>query len=438
MTAPYTSRVPAVTADLDELLTAGAFFDDPYPVYAALRDADPVHWCAPWDAWVVTSHAAVAEVMRNPTDFSSAGYELAMLDSIDRARPGACPSLVAHYSTDVLSITDPPVHTRLRRLLVTSFTPRVVERLRPRVGELIVQLLDALPASRPDGLPGALPDGLPDAVPDARGVDILAAFAYPLPALVIGELLGVPRDEQHLFTGWSADIVAFVGTGAPDVERMERAERSMSAFRDYLRPLIAQRRAASADDLLGCLARPAQDADQLSDDELIATCVTLLFAGHETTANLIGNGMLALLRHPDQLARLRAEPALAGNAVEELLRYDSPVQRNRRRAARDVELDGRHIHAGQRVLAFLGAANRDPATIPEPDRLDITRTESRHLAFGLGIHYCVGAALSRLEAPIAITALLARFPGFRLAAAPIRWKPNIAFRGLEGLHVTLD
>jgi cytochrome P450 len=406
-----------MTVLLDELLTSPSFFDDPYRAYAALREVEPVYWCAPWDAWVITSHEACAEVLRQPLDYSSSGYELAMLEAIQQARPDACPSLIAHYSTEVLTITDPPAHTRLRRLLVTAFTPRVVARLRDRIGSIVGELLDALPA-----------EGY---------VDILAAFAYPLPALVIGELLGVPHDEQHLFMRWSADIVSFVGSGTTDVDRLERAERSMSAFRDYLRPLVASRRATPTDDLLGSLARPSDGVDRMSDDELIATAVTLLFAGHETTANLIGNGLLALLRNPAQLARLRAEPALAERAVEELLRYDSPVQRNRRRAARDLELHGQSIRLDQRVLAFLGAANRDPAVFPEPDRLDIGRDEIRHMAFGHGIHYCVGAALSRLEAPIAINTLLARFPGIRLADVAIGWRPNIAFRGLQRLMVHL-
>jgi len=407
--------------DLDALLVAPTFFDDPYPAYAALREADPVHWCEPWRAWVVTSHAANIEVMRRPDAFSSAGYELAVLELIERARPGAAPSLVAHYSTQVLSITDPPVHTRLRRLLVSSFTPRVVDRLRPRVTELVDELLDALD----DAASGP--------------VDVLSRFAYPLPALVIGELLGVPREDQHRFTGWSADIVSFVGTGAvADPERVDRAERSMAEFRSYLAPFIASRRAEPTDDLLGLLVAPARDTDRLTDDEVLATCVTLLFAGHETTANLIGNGLVALLRHPQQLDLLRTHPEFAEPAVEELLRFDSPVQRNRRRAADDVELLGRAITRDDRVLAFLGAANRDPAAFADPDRLDIEREPGRHLAFGHGIHYCVGAALSRLEAPIALNALLARYPRLAVADGAVRWMPNIAFRGPREVLVTLS
>ena len=406
------------SAGLDDLLVAPGFTDDPYPAYARLRDSAPVHWCEPWRAWVVTSHAANLEVLRQPDAFSSAGYELAMLEAIEQARPGAAPSLVAHYSTEVVSITDPPAHTRLRRLLVDSFMPRVVAQLRPRVAALVGSLLDDLGG--------------------AGEVDLLGRFAYPLPALVIGELLGMPREDGQRFMGWSADIVAFVGTGAVDVGRVDRAELAMREFRDALRPLIARRRREPSDDLLGRLARPGPGPNGLTDDELIATCVTLLFAGHETTANLIGNGLLALLRHPPQLSRLREQPDLAERAVEELLRFDSPVQRNRRSATRPVELMGERIARGDRVLAFLGAANRDPATFADPDLLDVERAPGRHLAFGHGIHYCVGAALSRLEAPLALTALIERYPRLELAGGAIRWKPNIAFRGLEELRVRLS
>jgi cytochrome P450 len=226
-----------------------------------------------------------------------------------------------------------------------------------------------------------------------------------------------------------------VGTGAVDPDRLEAAERSMAEFRGYLGALIGDRRAeAPSEDLLGGLLHPGSDADRLTEEEVIATCVTLLFAGHETTANLIANGLIALLRHPDQLDELRRHPEVGQSAVEELLRFDSSVQRNRRRAARDVTLDGRRIGAGDRVLAFMGAANRDPTAFPDPDRLDIRREPNRHLSFGHGIHYCVGAALSRLEAPLALGAVLTRYPRLRLAA-PVRWKRNIAFRGPEEVRV---
>jgi cytochrome P450 len=399
---------------LDERLTSPGFVQDPYPVYAALRETDPVYWCEPWDAWVVTSHAAVVEVLRRPDAFSSAGSELAALESLDRQRPGSVPSLIAHYRTPIVSTTDPPLHTRLRRRLVSSFTPHVVERLRPRVAELTDRLLVAIEGS--------------------DRVDLLDSLAYPLPALVIAELLGVPVADRAEFLRWSADIVAFVGTGvAAEDDRARCAEQSMRAFRASLLPLIRERRRRPTEDLIGLLVR--EDANELTDPEILATCVTLLFAGHETTANLIGNGLLALLRTPSEARLLASEPSLTERAVEELLRFDSPVQRNRRRAVADVELAGRRIRKGARVLAFLGAANRDPSIFAEPDRLDIRRRPTRHLAFGHGIHYCVGAALSRLEAPIVLTALLQRYPDLALAD-DVQFLPNIAFRGLRRLEVT--
>jgi cytochrome P450 len=259
-----------------------------------------------------------------------------------------------------------------------------------------------------------------------------------LPAIVIAQLLGAPEDGREQFMHWSADLVAFVGSGSPVPERARRADASLRELRAHLEPLIAAAGARPADDLISLLAMPTEDAEPLSEDELVATCVTLLFAGHETTANLIANGLLALLRHPAQLERLRHEPELAESATEELLRYDSPVQRLRRRAREDVELRGKPIRAGDLVMAFNGAANRDPERFAEPDRLDVTRADAGHVAFGYGIHFCVGAALTRLEAPIVINGLLRRFPRLRLASdASFRWKPNITFRGLESLPVQL-
>src|SRR6185503_10255764 len=352
--------------------------------------------------------------LRRVDDFSSAGYELELLGEGGVLGAGRHPALRRHYSTPILSTTDPPVHTRLRRLLVKQFTPGVVESLRRRVEALIGELLDQVH-------PGTT-------------VDLLDRFAYPLPALVIAELLGVRAVDQPRFATWSADIVAFVGTGRIEPGRAARAERSMAEFQAYLEPLIARRRTDPGPDLISLLVVPAPDALEL--DELIGACVTLLFAGHETTANLIGNGLLALLKRPPALEHLRGAPETAGSAVEELLRFDSPVQRNRRRTTRDTELGPRRIRAGDRVLAFIGSANRDETVFDRPDELDLARGPGKHLAFGYGIHYCIGAALSRLEAPLALAAILERFPAIRLApdVRPV-WNPNITFRGLGQLVV---
>ncbi|MFL5953327.1 MAG: cytochrome P450 [Gaiellaceae bacterium] len=408
----------ATQHEIDDELTSLAFFSNPYPTYERLREEAPVHWCESWGQWVVTRFEDVLAVNRDPARFSSAGWERKFISSLPPELQ-ELPHMQRHYGTKVLSMTDPPEHTRLRRLVVRSFTPRVLEALRPGIESLVHELLD-----------------------DMRGkttVDAIADFAYPLPAIVIGRLLGAPDDARDQFMRWSKDIVDFVGTGHADAERALRNEETLREFRAFLEPIIRDRRANPRDDLMSILASPAEDGERLSDDELISTCIVFLFAGHETTANLIGNGLLALLKHPDQLAALRRQPELTATAVEELLRYDSPVQRNRRIATADVELGGGQIGQGDSVLVFMGSANRDPAKFPDPNALDITRSPNQHMAFGHGIHFCVGAALSRIEAPIAIRALLERFPDVRLADGyRENWRHNITFRGLDSLELDLS
>jgi len=403
--------------DLDEELTSLEFFSDPYPTYRRLRAEDPVHWCAPWRQWVITRFDDVLAVNRDPARFSSAGWERKFISELPPELQ-QLPHMQRHYGTKVVSMTDPPEHTRLRRLVVRSFTPRVLEALRPGIESLVHEHLD-----RVQGRPT---------------MDAIADFAYPLPAIVIGRLLGAPDDARDLFMRWSKDIVDFVGTGHADAERALRNEETLREFRAFLEPIIRDRRDNPRDDLMSILASPNEDGERLSDDELVSTCIVFLFAGHETTANLIGNGLLALLKHPEQLAVLREQPELAATAVEELLRYDSPVQRNRRIASVDVELGDRHIRQGDSVMVFMGSANRDPEKFPDPDALDVTRAPNQHMAFGHGIHFCVGAALSRIEAPIAIAALLDRFPRVRLTDGHReQWRPNITFRGLESLELEL-
>jgi cytochrome P450 len=402
---------------LDEQLTSVEFYSDPYATYRRLRAENPVHWCEPWRQWVITRFDDVLAVNRDPARFSSAGWERKFISDLPPELQ-QLPHMQRHYGTKVVSMTDPPEHTRLRRLVVRSFTPRVLEALRPGIESLVREHLD-----RVQGRPT---------------MDAIADFAYPLPAIVIGRLLGAPDDARDLFMRWSKDIVDFVGTGHADAERALRNEETLREFRAFLEPIIRDRRDNPRDDLMSILASPNEHGERLSDDELVSTCIVFLFAGHETTANLIGNGLLALLKHPEQLAVLREQPELAATAVEELLRYDSPVQRNRRIASVDVELGDKHIRQGDSVMVFMGSANRDPEKFPDPDALDVTRAPNQHMAFGHGIHFCVGAALSRIEAPIAIAALLDRFPRVRLADGyREQWRPNITFRGLESLELEL-
>jgi cytochrome P450 len=407
MTTPVT--------DIDELLTSPSFFADPYPVYRRLQEDAPVHFCRSWGQWVVTRHADVEAILKDPQRFSSSGWEARFMGQLPPEVRGELPSLENHYATAVLSNTDPPAHRRLRTMVIKSFTPRVLRSMAPAIESLVDEMLGRLA--------------------HVTETDLVRDFAYPLPAIVIAQLLGAPEEERERYADWSADVVAFVGTGRPDVERARRVDASLREFRAHLEPLLADRRERPRGDLLSQLAGE-HDGEHLTDDELVATCVTMLFAGHETTANLIANGLLTLLRHPDQLALLREEPELMGAAVEELLRFEGPVQRVRRVATQDTEIGGQTIAEGDLVMAFLGAANRDPAVFDDPDRLDLRR-DPKHTAFGHGVHFCVGAGLSRLEAPIALRELLERFPGMRLATDEPAWKQNITFRGLEALPLVL-
>jgi pimeloyl-[acyl-carrier protein] synthase len=387
------------------------FVADPYPFYARLRTEDPVHQ-SPMGLWVLTRYDDVARVLRDPR-FGRKGF-----DELVNARFGTEPDQPG-LATSML-FRDPPDHTRLRTLVSKAFTPRVIEGLRPHIQQIV--------------------DGLLDRVRDRRAMDLIADLAFPLPVIVISEMLGVPAADRDRFRQWSQDVARSLDAIALPVgpEVIERGNAARRALGDYFRGLIAERRQRPQADLLTGLIAAEEQGDTLSPPELLATCVLLLVAGHETTVNLIGNGMLALLRHPAELRRLRAEPALLPSAVEELLRWDSPVQRTGRIAATDVELGGRLIPKGALVSAVVGAANRDPAHFPEPDRLDLARPDNRHLAFGWGIHFCLGAPLARVEGQIAIGALARRLPGLALATDRPEWRESSALRGLRALPVTFS
>lgn len=403
--------------ELDALLVGPAFIEDPYPAYALLRRHAPVHHSERWGTWLLTRYDDCAAVLRDPRRFSSAGRVATMLEALPVGERAQFEPLAANFAVGMPN-SDPPDHTRVRALVNRAFTPRVAEAMRPRIEAILDDLLAPVAA---------------------RGsVDLVAEVAHPLPARVVLELLGVPQVDRGRFQRWSNDVVAFFGTAGAD---LETARRSLAAFleaRAWLRDAIAERRGRPPEDLLGGLVAASADGGVLSEAEIVATSITLLTAGHETTTTLIAAGILALLRHPDQLARLRERPELAGSAVEELLRYDAPFQQARRRTTVEVEIRGRRIPAGAIVSEMLGAANRDPDRHVDPDRLDITRTGTGHLAFGVGIHFCVGAALARLEASIAIPAILDRLPGLRVAGQGVAWRPNTTFRGLSRLELAFE
>ena len=384
------------------------FLADPYPTYHRLRDEDPVHH-SPLDFWVLTRYEDVVAVLRDPRFIKEP------LVSVVAARFGVTvPPGVGLSMLD----RDPPDHTRLRSLVSKAFTPRVVEGLRPRIQKIVDDLITRAEA--------------------VGRMDLIEEFAYPIPVNVICEMLGVPIGDHERFKGWSLDIARGLDSVwlPPESEIPKRSGAARHAIGDYMRGLIAERRASPRGDLLSALIAAEEAGDKLSEDELIATCILLLIAGHETTVNLIGNGTLALLRHPEELRRLRETPGLITSAVEELLRYDGPVQRTARITSTEVTIGGRTIGKGEMVMPFIGAADRDPSQFSDPDRLDLGRTDNRHIAFGWGIHFCLGAPLARVEGQIAIDTLVRRLPRLTLVDDEPEHRQSLTLRGLKALPVT--
>ena len=385
------------------------FHANPYPFYHALREKDPVHQ-SPMGFWVLTRYDDVVMSLRDPRF----------------GRDGFAPLLEANYGPEggegnlprSMLMRDPPDHTRLRTLVNKAFTPRVVEGMRSHIQSIVDRLLDR--------------------VQGTRTMDVIADLAYPLPVTVICEMLGVPLEDHEAIRGWSSDIARSLDAigllADPDV--VKRGGDARRALGEYFRRLLPERRRNPQADLLSLLIAAEEQGDRLNEGELLAMCMLLFIAGHETTVNLIGNGLLALLDHPDQLEKLRDAPALIPVAVEELLRYDSPVQRTARITNADVEIQGRQIPTGSMVVAAIGAANRDPSHFVDPDRLDIARADNRHVAFGFGIHFCIGAPLARVEGQIALATLLRRMPTITLQTTTPDWRESSTLRGLKTLPVS--
>jgi cytochrome P450 len=377
---------------------------DPWPFYARLREADPVHRRPDGD-WILTRYADCQGVLADPRCSSNPAHE---------SRPSEG-SPARQEGSNLLLFLDPPDHTRLRRLVSKAFTPRRVEELRPRIANLVDALLDEV-------------DGEPT-------FNLLEALAFPLPVIVICELMGVPAEDRGNLKDWSTAASRLLD---PDVEgeTLELGLLSAMGLAGYFDALFEERRRAPQDDLVSGLVAAEEEGDRLTADELRAITVLLFIAGHETTMNLIGNGTYALLQHPDQLALVRDDPEMARSAVEELLRYDGPVHVTARVPTEDIDVGGTPIAAGERMVVALGAANRDPAQYPDPDRLDVTREDNRHLTFSHGIHFCLGASLARVEGQVAIPRLLQRFPDLALAAEPT-YREHLVLRGLTELQVAI-
>ena len=387
---------------------------DPFPLYARLQDEDPVHWSPALRAWVLTRYDDVRQMMLSDTM------------SPDRLRPfyaqlqGERRELLAEvmrYMSLWMVFRDPPEHTRLRRLVGTVFNLKALESLDGAVTRVVDHLLDALPTD--------------------RAIDWAHDVAMPLPAFVIMDMLKIPYAAYPELKQASDELRAFIGGARADGNRYSRARNGAERLANFFRALIAERRAAPGDDFVSRMIAARDDEGRLSEDELVATCMLVLFAGHETTTHLLGNAVHALLDHPDQLQRLRSDPALIDSAVEEFLRYDGPSNAIARVVKVNHEIEGRQLKAGDRVFGFANAANRDPRAFAEPQGLDLGRSPNRHLTFGFGLHFCMGAPLARLEAKRCIGRLVERFPRIERAAGSPDWIDALAMRGVATLPVQL-
>ena len=387
---------------------------DPFPAFRRLRAEDPVHWSPRLGGWVLTTYDDVKAVIHGGLYSAD---RLTPFFEHQKRKTGVPLGQVAAYLNRWMVFHDPPDHTRLRGLVNRAFTTRVVRKMRPRIQAIVDDLLDAAAAK--------------------GRIDVIADFAYPLPASVIMHMLGVPRDDIDDVKAWSEGITLFIGTAQATPDKYARAEQGTRAMADYFRGIVAERRRQPENDLISALIKAREEDQALTDDEIIGNCILLLYAGHETTTNLIGNGLLALLRHPGEWGRLKNDPGLVESTVEECLRYDGPSSATVRVATADHDLRGTPIETGQRVFAMLNAANRDPDHFDDAEGFDIGRDPNPHLTFGYGIHFCLGAPLARLETQVAFTELARRFPDMALEFDDPTWFDALVLRGLEALPVDL-
>ena len=377
---------------------------DPYPTYATLREKDPVHRSRLMNAWLFSRHGDIDMILRDHQRFGNDPRK----GTLNRRQRKSLPA----EEDFTMLFLDPPDHKRLRALVNKAFTPKAVNALETHIRSLLRGLLDD--------------------IDDPAGFDLMQAVAQPLPVIVIAEMLGVPPEERARFKVWS-DHRARVLEPMIDAREREVAEAANRSLNDYFMPIIKERRQAPKDDIVSALAQAEEEGDRLTEREMLNMLRLLLIAGNETTTNLIGNGVLALLRHPDQLQRLRDDPSLIPSAVDELLRFDSPVQTDFRRVLEDCEVNGFPLKKRDNIVVLLGAANRDPDVFDRPDKLDVGRGDRSHLSFGRGIHHCLGAPLARLEGRIVLEMLLERFSQISLRSERPRFRNSVVLRGLESL-----
>jgi hypothetical protein len=388
-------------SETDAQLVSAAFISNPYPLLRKLREEEPVFWSEAIGGWVLTRYDDIVVSFKQTSSFSNEnrlGQALAYLSSEKRAnyKPFA-----DHYATKSLLHSDPPDHTRLRGLVTKEFTARVVEQMRPRIQELV--------------------DGLLDAAQKKGQMDVLTELAAPLPIGVIAEILGVAKEDRHLFKIWADALLGFQGVNKPSEEDLANAQKAIMEMRPYIADMIEARRRKPTADLMSKFVEAEASGERLSETELISTVVTLFVAGHETTLSLIANTLLLLLSHPEQLLLLQENPDLLESAIEESLRFESPVSRQPRLMKKDFELGGKLIKKGEMVFQMINSANRDPAYFENPETFDIRRQRNRHMAFGQGVHFCVGAALARTESLVTIGTAIKRLPDLRMRDPQANW-----------------
>jgi len=396
------------------LFTEG-FLQDPYPIYQRFLEEGPIHY-VDWGPgmWAVFRYADCSSILKDSR--LSAKRSAASLLALPAERRAEFAELARMLGLWMLFI-DAPEHSRLRKLMNKGFSPAVAESLRPQIEAIVDRMLEPLRR--------------------ASEAELMHEIAHPLPVRVIAEMLGLSGSGQDRLVQWSDAIATFIGNPRRTLEQTHRAQLAIVALTEFFRGAVAERRRRRGSDLISLLLDIEEDGEVLTEEELYAQCVMLLFGGHETTRNLIGNGMQALLQHPEELSRLRDQPEMIRSAVEELLRYESPVQYAGRILKDDMELCGARLHQGDVIAFMLGAANRDPQQFEDPCRLNLTRRNNAHLAFGAGPHFCIGNQLARLEGQVAILRLVQEFPRMQLASERPEWAPNIGLRGLGALPVTL-
>jgi pimeloyl-[acyl-carrier protein] synthase len=403
------SKTKNQTLSLYHLLDP-AVLANPYPLYHQLRSEDPVHWDPFLHAWVVTRYTDVITVFQRFSANRTPTPEQLEAMGLKALRP------LAQLMVRQMLFLDPPDHGRVRGLASKAFTPRRVEVLRGHIKDITNRLLDS--------------------IQEQGHMDVIADLGRPLPAIVTAELLGLPTSDWQQLTAWSTDFAQVLGNFQHNPDRVPQILRTVDEMTAYFQAAVQEQRARPRDGLISAMIEAEIDGDRLSDEEIVANVIITMVGGQETTTNLIGNGTLTLLRHPDQLERLRADFSLIPSAVEELLRYESPSQHTARLAPEDVELGGKLIHKREAVIAVMGAANRDPERFPDPDRLDLGRQDNRHVAFAWASHFCFGAPLARIEGQVAFESVLRRMPNLALGPEPLKWRDNLGLRGLTALPVT--